>query len=53
MSYSEAVDLTNQLVERVTYDVPEDYNIDVNHFYEHLNSYCNNIGIDTNKKAKK
>ncbi len=53
MSYSEAVDLTNQLVERVTYDVPEDYNIDVNHFYDHLNSYCNNIGIDTNKKAKK
>lgn len=52
MSYSEAVDLTDQLINRIMYDVPEDYNIDIDHFYEHLNNYCDTIGIEKNVKHR-
>ena len=52
MSYSEALGVSNQLKERVLFDVPEDYNIDTNRFDEALNNYCESIGINPNVKNK-
>lgn len=52
MNYSEAVEVADRLIERVMFDVPEDYNIDVDYFYDYLNEYCNSIGINTNVKIK-
>ena len=49
MSYSEAVNVVDQLITKIMYDVPEDYNIDINHFYEYLDSYCEKLGIETSK----
>ena len=37
------------LVERITYDVPLEYNIDTNRFYQDLNNYCIDIGIEISK----
>ena len=47
MSYEKAKQLTDQLIERITYDVPDEYNIDTNRFYDNLNNYCNEIGISS------
>ena len=52
MSYEEAKDLTDNLVERILYDVPEEYNIDTQRFYDNLNNYCNEIGINNNNKVR-
>ena len=52
MSYLDAVNVTDQLINKIMFDVPEDYNIDIDHFYEHLNAYCNTIGIKTNEKMR-
>lgn len=49
MSYSDAVNVADQLITKIMYDVPEDYNIDINHFYEYLDSYCEKLGIETSK----
>lgn len=52
MSYEQALNICNKLVEIITYDVPEDYNIDVDYFYENLENYCNELGIKTNIKTR-
>ena len=52
MSYDQCIALTDKLVERITFDVPEEYNIDTNHFYENLNNYCESIGIETTKLSR-
>jgi len=50
MSYSEASVIKEELEERVMYDVPERYNIDINHFDEHFNEYCKDLGIKVKTK---
>lgn len=45
MSYEDAKLVADELVERVTYDVPEEYNIDINHFYDYFKEYCTEKGI--------
>ena len=45
MSYQDAKKLTDELLEKILYDVPSEYNIDINHFYEYLNEYCEANGI--------
>ena len=45
MSYEEALTIRNQLIDRITYDVPEEYNIDTAHFQEFFETYCAEIGI--------
>ena len=45
MSYEEAIQVRDTLIDRITYDVPEEYNIDTNHFNEFFETYCNQIGI--------
>lgn len=52
MSYSEAVQVTDRLLERILFDVPEEYNIPVEHFYEHLKEYCNELGIESSVTLK-
>lgn len=51
-TYEEARETMDDLVEQLTYDVPEEYNIDTNHFYDYLDQYCesNNIAITQNTK---
>lgn len=46
-TYDEAKALTDILVEKIIFDVPEEYNIDINHFYEYLNEYCQKNGVTT------
>ena len=46
MSYSEAKKIADALMDEVTYDVPLEYNIDTNRFYNCLDSYCELIGIN-------
>lgn len=46
MSYDEATSVADSLVERVMFDVPDEYHIDTNEFYELLNNYCERIGIE-------
>lgn len=50
MSYEEAKLVADRLVEELMFDVPEDYNIDVNYFYTYFDNYCNQIGIQTPTK---
>lgn len=50
-SYQEAKEIKNNLVEKITYDVPEEYNIDTKHFDKYLKTYCNEKGI-TSEKTK-
>lgn len=52
MSYDEAKIVTDELVEKIMYDVPDDYNIDTNHFYDHLKDYCKNMGIEVKEKTR-
>lgn len=52
MSYSEAKAVADELVDRIMYDVPQEYNIDTNRFYECLDSYCQLVGIDISAKTR-
>ena len=46
MSYDQCIALTDKLVKRITFDVPKEYHIDKNRFYENANEYCKQIGIE-------
>ena len=48
MSYEEAKLVTDNLLDKILYDVPEEYNIDINYFYSYLDDYCKEIGISKN-----
>ena len=48
-SYDDALKIRDELIERITFDVPEDYNIDTNHFREFFEAYCQEIGITHEK----
>ena len=49
MSYEQALEIRNHLIERITYDVPNEYNIDINHFNEFFDEFCTLIGIKNEK----
>lgn len=44
-SYDDAIKIKDELINRITYDVPEEYNIDINHFQEFFENYCIEKGI--------
>ena len=46
MTYEEARKLTDDLILRITFDVPDEYEIDVEQFYTNLDNYCETIGIE-------
>lgn len=52
MSYDEAQVVADRLVNIITFDVPEEYNIDTNRFYENLNNYCETIGISVQARTR-
>ena len=49
MSYDTAKKIRDEFIDRLTYDVPEEYNLDVSHMEEYFNTYCNEIGIRSGK----
>lgn len=52
MSYEQAIEVTDSLLEKILYDVPVEYNIDTEYFYDYLQEYCNSIGINTTMKIR-
>lgn len=51
-TYTEARETMDNLVEELTFDVPEEYNIDTNHFYEYLDQYCMDNNIEKTQNLK-
>ena len=45
MSYDEAVEVKDAFIYKLTYDVPAEYNIDINHINEYFGTYCQEHGI--------
>lgn len=52
MSYEDAVRVKDELLDKILYDVPEEYNIDTNYFQEYLDKYCNQLGIEVVKRSR-
>ena len=50
-SYEEAKRVADDLIDEISYGVYSDYNIDYNHFYDYLDTYCTSIGITTTSKT--
>lgn len=46
MTYSQAKAVADDLIDKVMFDVPDEYEIDVDHFYEYFKEYCNSKGIE-------
>lgn len=42
-TYEEATVILNELIYKLTYDVPDEYNIDTNHFKEYFETYYQNL----------
>ena len=51
MSYDEALKVKNELVEKITFDVSSGYEIDLDHFDEFFEDYCNRMGIEIINKS--
>lgn len=51
-TYTEARAVMDSLVEQLTFDVPQEYNIDTNHFYDYLDQYCGNHNITKTQNLK-
>lgn len=52
MTYQEAIQVTEELISKILFDVPEEYNIDTNYFYKYLDEYCSKIGIKNTSKIR-
>lgn len=52
MSYDEAKAVMDEFLDKLLFDVPEEYHVDKNHFYEYFNEYCNSLGIYNNTNVK-
>ncbi len=48
MTYDEAKLVTDELLEKILFDVPEEYEIDTQYFYDYLNDYCKLVNIEVN-----
>ncbi len=51
-TYEEAYNIAGELLDKVTYNVPIDYNIDYSRFYDNLEKYCENIHINGQNKVR-
>ena len=45
MSTEEALQVRDDFIDRLTFDVPEEYNISVEHLNQYFQDYCNSIGL--------
>ena len=52
MTYQESLDICEELIQKITYDVPEDYNINTERFYQTLDNYCEKLNINKNTKSR-
>lgn len=50
-SYEDACKIKDEFINRIMYDVPEEYNIDTNYFNECFDTYCSQLGI-SNERTK-
>ena len=48
MSHTELENIKNNFIYKLTYDVPEEYNIDINHLNEYFSTNCQENGISYN-----
>ncbi len=44
-TYEEARGYARELVQKISFDVPGEYEVNVQHFYDYLDQYCENLGI--------
>ena len=51
MSYEEALEVKNEFVSKVIFDVSSGYEIDLVHFDEFFNEYCARMGIEVIKQS--
>lgn len=51
MSYEAALSFKEELIRRITFDIPKEYEIDINHFDEHFDNYCREMGIEVPNKS--
>ena len=49
MSYDEAYSVYEEMMRIVTFDVSDDYNIDIDYFYDNFVNYCRGKNISINK----
>lgn len=52
MTQEEAEAVAHELVEKVAYDVPEDFNLDTSRFYDNLNTYLSNTATEHSENAQ-
>lgn len=52
MSYDEAYGIYEDMISTIMFDVPEDYNVDVNRFYENFKNYCDLVNIKVGEKTR-
>lgn len=48
MTTEEALQVRDQFIDKLTYDVPEEYNVSIDHLNEYFESYCASIGLQLN-----
>lgn len=51
-SYEEAETVADELIGKIQFGTSSDYDIDYNHFYDYLNTYCNAHGISQNTRLR-
>ena len=47
--FAQAEQVYEELVRRVAFDVPEEYELDLDHFREHFVAYCESLGVTPDK----
>ena len=45
LTYEEAKAVRDRFIDKISFDVPEEYNLDIHHMEEFFDSYCAKIGI--------
>lgn len=50
MTYEEMKSVMDELVRKITFDVPEEYNIDIDHFYSFFENYLTEKGFSKTRK---
>ena len=48
MSAEEAIKVRDTFIDKLTFDVPEEYKVSIEHLNEYFETYCNSIGLQIN-----
>ena len=52
MTREEALKVRDEFIEKLTYDVPEEYNVSIEHLQEYFETYCQSIGLSLDEYTK-